>query len=111
MSAPGFWEWAFLAVLGLLIFGPERLPKMAQNAGQMVARFKREAAGTLDELKAAAELEEFKGVARDLRETGQELRRSVDLTTPATPRSEKPHSAVMPAVDSNVVPAFDPDTP
>ena len=110
MSAPGFWEWAFLAVLGLLIFGPERLPKMAQNAGQMIAKFKREAAGTLDELKAAAELDEFTGVARELRETGQDLRRSVDLTSSAS-ATEKPQSAAMPAIDSNVVPPFDPDTP
>lgn len=110
MSAPGFWEWAFLAVLGLLIFGPERLPKMAQNAGQMIAKFKREAAGTLDELKAAAELDEFSGVARELRETGQDLRRSVDLTA-STPAAEKPQSGAMPAIDSNVVPPFDPDTP
>ena len=111
MSAPGFWEWAFLAVLGLLIFGPERLPKMAQNAGQMIAKFKREAAGTLDELKAAAELDEFSGVARELRETGQDLRRSVDFTGSTPTVAEKPQSAVMPAVDSNVVPPFDPDTP
>ena len=111
MSAPGFWEWAFLAVLGLLIFGPERLPKMAQNAGQMIAKFKREAAGTLDELKAAAELDEFTGVARDLKETGADLRRSMDLTSPAAARPEKPQSAVMPSAGADVPPPFDPDTP
>ncbi|HWH30550.1 MAG TPA: twin-arginine translocase TatA/TatE family subunit, partial [Mycobacteriales bacterium] len=56
LSAPGFWEWVFLAVLALLVFGPERLPKMAQSAGEMIARFKREAAGTLDELCRRLEL-------------------------------------------------------
>ncbi|MPZ73299.1 MAG: hypothetical protein GEU74_08730 [Nitriliruptorales bacterium] len=110
MNAPGFWEWVFLAVLALLIFGPERLPKMAQNAGEMIARFKREAAGTLDELKAAADLDEFSGVARDLRETGEELRRSVDVTAADRPR-EKPHSAVMGGIEPRAAPPFDPDTP
>jgi sec-independent protein translocase protein TatB len=107
ISAPGFWEWLFLAVLGLLIFGPERLPKMAQNAGEMIAKFKREAAGTLDELKAAAELESFTGVAQELRATGEDLRRSVDLTA----QPEKPRTAVMGGVVREGPAPFDPDTP
>lgn len=119
MNAPGFWEFLFLGVLALLIFGPERLPKMAQTAGQMIARFKREAAGTLDELKAAAELEEFSDVARDLRSTTDELRRSVDFSSAtsdsaasdSTTASDKPQSAVMASTPPSGPPPFDPDTP
>lgn len=107
MNAPGFWEWVFLGFVALLIFGPERLPKMAYTAGQMIARLKREAAGTIDELKAAAELDDFSDVARDLRETGRDLRRSVDLSD----TDLKPRSAVMPAADDAGPPPFDPDTP
>lgn len=114
MNAPGFWEWLFLGVIALLIFGPERLPKMAQTAGQMIARFKREAAGTIDELKAAAELEEFSDVARDLRSTSEELRRSVDLsgTVAAASAPTKPQTAVMASTSpGGKPPPFDPDTP
>ena len=119
MNAPGFWEWIFLGAIALLIFGPERLPKMAYTAGQMIARFKREAAGTLDELKAAAELEEFSDVARDLRATGRDLRaagqdlvRSADLSdTIAGAGAVKAHSAVMPSGEPGGPPPFDPDTP
>ena len=107
ISAPGFWEWLFLAVLGLLIFGPERLPKMAQNAGEMIARFKREAAGTIDELKAAAELESFTDVAKDLRSTGDDLRRSIDLTA----EPEKPRTAVMGGSVRQGPAPFDPEAP
>ena len=109
MNAPGFWEWLFLGVIALLIFGPERLPKMAYTAGQMIARLKREAAGTMDELKAAAELEEFSDVARDLRATGEELRRSVDLSDDE--RGIKPRSGVMATAGRTGPPPFDPDTP
>ena len=113
MNAPGFWEMLALAVVALLIFGPERLPKMAQTAGQMLARFKREAAGTLDELKAAAELEEFSDVARDLRSTSDELRSSLDLSSTMAGIAEptKPRSAVMATASSAGPPPFDPDTP
>lgn len=113
MNAPGFWEVLFLAVLALLIFGPERLPKMAQSAGQMIAKLKREAAGTIDELKAAADLDEFTGVARELRETTQDLRRSMDVTGPLANDAgpDKPRTAAMPTAEADVPPPFDPDTP
>lgn len=112
MNAPGFFEWVFLGVLALLIFGPERLPKMAYTAGQMIAKFKREAAGTLDELKAAAELEEFSDVARDLRETGADLRRDFDdLNDAIAPKPLKPQTAAMATGAPAGPPPFDPDTP
>lgn len=75
-STPGFAEFAVLGVLALLIFGPDRLPDMARNAGQMIAKFKREASVTLDELKRAADLDELRGVADELRGVGSELRSS-----------------------------------
>src|SRR3712207_7350069 len=65
-----------LAVLALLIFGPERLPKMARNAGQMIAKFKAEANATIEELKVAAELDELTGVGRELKATATELRKT-----------------------------------
>lgn len=108
MNAPGFWEWIFLGVIALLIFGPERLPKMAYNAGQLISRLKREAAGTIDELKAAAELEEFSDVARDLRATGADLRRSVDLNDTS---GVKPKSGAMAGTLDAGPTLFDPDTP
>ncbi len=117
MQWPGFWELLMLGVLALLIFGPDRLPGMAYKAGQMITRFKSEAAGTLDELKAAAELEGFSEVARDLRQTGEELRRSVDVRDDVRGAAAdieaavKPRSAVMASGRSATPPPFDPDTP
>ncbi len=125
MTAPGFWEIIFLAVLALMIFGPDRLPKLARGAGQALSQFKREASGTLDELKAAAELEEFRDVARDLRSTTADLRGAADVkglkgavggavalgAAGSAGQRTKPRTAAMKPAGRTAAPPFDPDTP
>lgn len=37
----GFWELVTLAIITLLIVGPERLPIVAKDAGRLINRFKR----------------------------------------------------------------------
>ena len=37
----GFWELAVIFVVGLLVLGPERLPKVAQQMGQWAGRARR----------------------------------------------------------------------
>lgn len=121
LSTPGFPEIVTLAVLALLIFGPDRLPGMARNAGRMIARFKSEASSTLDELKRAAEIDELRGVAdelrstgrelsttgRDLRSTGSEVAQAATLTTGAGARDR--NAADRSASSPEVPPPFDPD--
>lgn len=78
MGSIGFGELAFLVVLALLVFGPDKLPGIANTVGKAIGAVRREASGTLDELKRAAELEEFRGVADELRGTRDELRGTRD---------------------------------
>ena len=87
MGNLGFWEIAVLAVLALLVFGPERLPGMARNLGRAIAKLKAEAQGTLDELRVAAdlkELEELRGLKADLKAMGKDL---VDVRSELDPRA------------------------
>ena len=37
----GFWELALIAIVGLLVIGPERLPDVARTAGKWVGRTRR----------------------------------------------------------------------
>jgi sec-independent protein translocase protein TatB len=71
VGSVGFQEILVIALIALLVFGPERLPEMAREAGKWIARFRAETSKSLDELKRAAEVEDLE---RELRAMKQELR-------------------------------------
>jgi sec-independent protein translocase protein TatB len=62
-----FGEMMVLAIVALVVFGPEKLPEVARNVGRTIAKFRREAHSTLEEFRHSADL-------RDLRELRDELR-------------------------------------
>lgn len=97
MGNLGFSEMLVVAVLALLVFGPERLPELARNAGKFVARFRSEASRSVEELKRAADIQdldrELRGITRDVRD----LRSSVTgAITGAAVTSDRPRSADRP---------------
>lgn len=47
----GWAEIAVLAVLAMLIFGPERLPKVAADAGRLLRELRRMAKGVTNDLR------------------------------------------------------------
>jgi sec-independent protein translocase protein TatB len=75
MSMPGFWELAMLALLAVLIFGPDRLPGVLRNLGRTVGTVRREAHTALNELKTASDFDELTDAAKELREEADGLRR------------------------------------
>lgn len=81
MNTFGFQELLVVAVVALLVLGPERLPEFARKAGQMIARFRSEASRSVDELKRAADLHdldrELRGLARDVRDVKGSVGRAV----------------------------------
>jgi sec-independent protein translocase protein TatB len=76
----GFQEILVIAVIALIVFGPDRLPELAREAGKLVGRFRRETSKSVAELKRAAE---FDDLDRELREMRSELRQlGRDLSSP-----------------------------
>lgn len=47
----GFAELAVLAVVAMLVFGPERLPKVAADAGRLIRELRRMASGVSADIK------------------------------------------------------------
>ena len=70
---PGVQELLVIAVVALLVFGPDRLPELARNGARLLARFRSETQRGLDEFKRAADMEdldrELRGIKRELDET------------------------------------------
>ncbi len=52
MGNVGFPEILVIAVIGLLVFGPKKLPEMARTAGRVLHEFKRVTGELTEELKA-----------------------------------------------------------
>jgi sec-independent protein translocase protein TatB len=48
----GWPEIAVLAVLAMLVFGPERLPKVAADAGRLIRELRRMASGVTNDIKS-----------------------------------------------------------
>jgi sec-independent protein translocase protein TatB len=78
---PGFQEWLVIALVALLVFGPNRLPEVARTAAKAIARFRVEARRNIDELKRTAELEgldtELRDLRREVRGTQHELQQGL----------------------------------
>jgi len=68
----GFSEIALIAVVALLVLGPERLPKVARTAGALVRRARTSWQNVKTEIERELE-------AEDLKKTIHETRRSADL--------------------------------
>jgi sec-independent protein translocase protein TatB len=100
---PGIQELIVIAVVALLVFGPDRLPEVARNAAKMLQRFRAETQKSVDELKRAAEVQELdrelRGLSRELRETRDSVSRGFtqalqvpggDTRTPARADGDPP---------------------
>lgn len=74
----GFSELFLLAVLGLLILGPERLPAVARTLGGWVRRGRKMAAEFQRELEREVDLQELKQLKHDIEQPLHEAAQTLD---------------------------------
>jgi sec-independent protein translocase protein TatB len=76
MGDVGLWEVLVIAVVGLVVFGPERLPEVARKAARLLASLRHQASSAMEELRQAADLDDLE---RDVKEVSADLRRMRDV--------------------------------
>ncbi len=90
---PGIQELLVIAVVALLVFGPERLPELARRAGKLLVRLRAEAERNVQELRQTADIGD---IERDLREVRDELRAvGRSSTSRSAPRNADAASATV----------------
>lgn len=90
MGNLGFAEMAVIAVVALLVVGPDRLPEVARKLAGWIARFRTEATKSIDELKRAAQIEDLEGEWRGISDELKGIRSSFNANAmlTATPRDD-----------------------
>jgi sec-independent protein translocase protein TatB len=68
----GFSEIVLIAVVALVVIGPERLPKVARTAGLLFGRFQRYVGSVRGDVERELQLEEFKRAAQAANEGFQD---------------------------------------
>lgn len=67
MFEVGFWELVLLFVLGLVVLGPEKLPRVANQLGRYAGQARRMASQLTSQIRTELEAEEQRILARDAR--------------------------------------------
>ena len=91
MFEVGFTEIVMIALVALLVVGPERLPELVRTTGRWIGRIKRIASDVRDELERETAVHEIRQVQQDLRNTTAErisLDPPVSQSVPSTPLAE-----------------------
>jgi sec-independent protein translocase protein TatB len=68
---PGLQEMLVIAVVALLVFGPDRLPEVARNVGQFVGKLRAQTDKGMSEIRGMSEIQ-------DLQRELQTLRREIN---------------------------------
>ncbi len=73
----GFSELMVIAVVGLIVIGPERLPRVARTLGHLFGRMQRYVTEIKADINREVELDELRKLQASMKEAAQEIEESV----------------------------------
>lgn len=111
-----FSELLVIAVVALLVIGPEKLPKVARTAGTIFGRMQRYVAQVTEEVNREARFAELQKLQDEIRQGADAVKSSIaadieELQTPLEPADTKPKVRRVrkkAAVQSDAKPKTDP---
>lgn len=74
----GFSELVVIAIVALVVIGPERLPKVARTAGHLLGRLQRYVNDVKSDINREMQLDELKKLQADMQESARNIERSVN---------------------------------
>ncbi len=93
-NALGWQEILVIVIVGLIVFGPDKMPGMARKGAQWLAKFRAQASEAVDELRRAADIadieDEVKAVSADMRRMRDMVTNPVGASTDAPRRADAP---------------------
>ncbi|HVO88136.1 MAG TPA: Sec-independent protein translocase protein TatB [Casimicrobiaceae bacterium] len=77
----GFSEIVVIAVVALIVIGPERLPKTARTIGHLMGRLQRYVSDVKADISREMELDELRKLQQQVQTAAQDLQQSVTQAT------------------------------
>jgi Sec-independent protein translocase protein TatA len=104
MSFLGIGTGELIVILAItaLVVGPEKMVKLARDAGRLLAKLRQETEGIRGEFADALDVDvddtvqEIKQIGQEAKEIKSELEGALDVTGQAKPRSERPSASARP---------------
>jgi sec-independent protein translocase protein TatB len=73
----GFSELIVIAIVALVVIGPERLPKVARTAGHLLGRLQRYVHDVKSDISREMQLDELKKMQADIQDSARSFERSI----------------------------------
>ena len=74
----GFTELMVIALVGLIVIGPERMPKVARTAGHLLGRLQRYVSTVKSDINREMQLEELKKMQTQVVEQARDMEKQVN---------------------------------
>ncbi len=111
----GFSEMIVIAIVALVVIGPERLPKVARTAGHLLGRLQRYVSDVKADINREMQIEELKRLQAEVQESARSVEQSVTSQLQAVQQSAQvardavlgsppPADASSPAVQPPAIP-------
>ncbi|MEL6116681.1 Sec-independent protein translocase protein TatB [Photobacterium sp. SP02] len=105
----GFWELILIAIVGLVVLGPERLPVAIRSVSQWVNAARNMASAVKTELSQELKIHELqqdlkKAEQAGMKDLSPELQRSVDELKEAAASVQRPYAKAEPESEPQITP-------